>query len=138
MKIQSLDQETSNQTVQEWLDTLGGLFADVSTWIGEQPGWSVQSSTKEIVEEALGSYSAPVLTINADNGRLILEPIARIVFGGTGSVELYAWPTLYRVRLLRKANIDGWLILTDSGITLKQPWNKETFIGLARDLLGAS
>ena len=64
--------------------------------------------------------------------------MARIVLGGTGTVELYAWPALYRVRLLHSKTAGGWAVLTDSGITLKQPWNRETFIGLAEDLLGAS
>lgn len=138
MNTKDLEQLSPDQIVKDWLETLDGLVADISTWVEDQPGWSVTLSDKEITEEALQPYVAPILTINAPDGRLILEPVARIVFGGTGTVELYAWPTLYRVRLLHQVNADGWVVLTDSGITLKQPWNKITFIELARELLGAS
>jgi hypothetical protein len=138
MNTQTFDPETISQIVQEWQTTLAQLMKDVSEWIQDQPGWSIQPiSQKQISEETLGTYTAPVLTIDTPQGRLILEPIARMVFGGRSTVEMYAWPTLYRVRLIRKAEEDDWIILTDSGIPLRQPWNRETFLTLAQDLLGA-
>jgi|SRR5579871_3538095 len=138
MNIPAFDQPTSEKIVQEWLTALSELIANVSKWVKDQPGWSVEPSTKEITEEALGSYIAPVLTINATEGRLILEPMARIVIGGTGTVELYAWPALYRVRLLHRVRegIDTWVVLTDSRVILKEPWNEETFLYLVQSLLG--
>lgn len=149
MKTQILDRQTYDKILQDWLDLLNGLVTEVSEWVGHQPGWSVELSTTEITEEPLGSYTAPVLTIIADEngirrknkeprtkGRLILEPIARNATGNSkGFVALYAWPTLYRVRLVDKDN--GWAVLTDSGIYLRHPWNETTFIDLAKDLMTA-
>jgi len=54
-----------------------------------------------------------------------------------GRVQISAWPTLFRVLLLHKSGEEGWIIRTDSGIPIRQPWNRETFISLVRDLLNA-
>jgi hypothetical protein len=138
MNTQVLDQAQIHEIVQEWRTTLNHLIEEISGWVQEQPGWSVQPiSQQEVAEEALGRYTAPVLTIDTPEGRLILEPMARMGFGSKGIVELYAWPTLYRVRLIQRPPGEGWDILTDSGIKLRQPWNRETFVTLAQDLLGA-
>jgi hypothetical protein len=95
----------------------------------------------------LGLYKAPILSIITPNGKLVMEPVARVTFGGQGTVELYAWPTLFRVRLLRKPkeprqhihNIEDieWTILTDSGIQWPNSWSKGTFFELAEGLLQA-
>src|SRR2546421_13052771 len=128
MDTQIFDQAQISEIVQEWQTTLNHLIEEVSGWVQGLPGWSTRPvSLKQISEESLGTYMAPVLTIDAPEGRLILEPIARIIFGGRGTVELYAWPTLYRVRLIRSSQGEDWIILTDSGIKLRQPWNQETF-----------
>lgn len=53
----------------------------------------------------------------------------------SGRVQLSAWPTLFRVILLRKTDADGWVIRTDSDIPIRRPWNKEAFISVANDLM---
>ena len=124
----------------EWLTAIEKLNMDVSEWIAELPGWSVtHEPDKEIQEERLGAYTVPVLRILSDSpdGELVLEPMARMTRGGRGRVDFYAWPTLYRVRLINDAPASGWEVLTDSGITLHQEWNKDNFLRLAKDLLGA-
>ncbi len=102
----------------QWLDSLTLLADKVSTWASQEKGWRVESTdTQSVSEELLGTYDVPVLTIHTPEGRLILEPIARN-FPGSGIVELYAWPSLFRVRLLQdqpgdewEARIDSWYVV---------------------------
>lgn len=135
MKVQTLDPGTRGKVLQEWQGDLEALLEDVTIWSKAQPGWSVKRSSTAIEEEGLGRYEAPVITVETGNGRLVVEPMARIV-GGIGTVEISAWPSLYRVRLLRRTGT--WVALTDSGITLNEPWNEQTFVRIARDLIAAS
>ena len=103
-----------------------------------ESGWSTEwEGSREIQEEPLGTYTVSVLTIHTPSGRLILEPIARN-YPGRGIVELFAWPTLFRVRLLRGEEDSDWQVRVDSGFILHEEWNRENFVRLASDLLNAS
>lgn len=120
----------------EWLRSLAALEETLQAWAELEPGWTTEAGeTDTISEEALGDYKAPMLTIHAPDGELRVEPIARN-FPGRGIVEVYAWPTAFRVRLIQ-AEPRGWRVLTDSGIYLRQPWERESFMLLASDLMGA-
>jgi hypothetical protein len=132
--IDDLKQDTG---LDDWLSRLSHLTKQVADWIASEPGWSVEAGETVITEDATGTYTAPTLTIKTDTGKAILEPIALVGFGVRGIVELYAWPTLYRVRLLMQDDSDQWDVLTDSGIRLRQPWKREPFIDLVRDLVAA-
>lgn len=144
MRIQQID---NPRMINEWNDAVNALTVQVSGWATDQR-WSVERSEKQVNEGAFGVYQLPVLTLeiparrrssqhkSRQGGRLIMEPIARN-FPGSGIIELYAYPTLYRVRLIRRSEDDTWEVLTDSGITLHQEWNKANFVTLADDLLAA-
>jgi hypothetical protein len=132
----------------EWTGLVNALAEQISTWASEE-AWSVEKDQKQVDEGPFGVYKVPVLTLEVPDrrrfnsrwfrlpgGRLILEPIARN-FPGNGIVELYAYPTLYRVRLILRSEAASWEVLTDSGIPLHQEWNKENFVTLANDLLAA-
>lgn len=122
---------------EDWLRTLAALEETLQAWVAQEPGWATQAGeTDTISEEALGDYQAPTLTIQAPDGELRVEPIARN-FPGRGIVEVYAWPTLRRVRLLPDETQDQWRVLTDSGIYLRQEWNRASFMTLASDLMQA-
>ncbi len=115
----------------EWLDAIRRLQGEIATWAQEQ-GWEVETEEKEIREGRLGTYLAPVLNIQAPEGRLVVEPKARFVYGTDGGLEFYAWPSFHRVRLLRR---DGrWTVRTDSGIDWPHGWSKATFRELAHAL----
>lgn len=121
----------------EWVRVVNELVEQVSAWAREEPGWEVLSPTQMGIDEApLGEYIVPVLTINTPEGRLVLEPISRN-WGGQGMVEFYAWPTLRRVHFLHDVLTGSWLVWTDSGIPLRQEWNRSNFITLSRDLLAS-
>ena len=122
----------------QWIGSLQDLAEQVSEWANSEPDWQVDPiSLSSITEEKIGTYDAPVVTIQTPKGRLILEPIARN-FPGRGIVEFYAWPTLFRVRLLPNDADSDWQVRVDSGFVLDKEWSRDTFIQLGNNLLGAS
>lgn len=90
------------------------------------------------VRPQYGFYTIPSLSIetHTSDNRLIVEPMPHAL-DGTGMIQLYAWPTLYRVRLLYRGSPTDWEILTDSRIPLHEEWSEQTFIRVAQDLLKA-
>ena len=122
---------------EQWIRTVTDLKQQIKSWVAQEQGWTTEAGeTDKIYEDALGDYTAPMLTIHSPEGELRVEPIARN-YPGLGIVELYAWPTLRRVRLLPDKTLGQWRILTDSGIYLRQQWDRESFMALANDLIQA-
>ena len=121
----------------EWLHIVEELKRLIEFWIAEEPGWSTSEGEEHrLQEDPIGAYSVTSMDIHTPEGRLVLEPIARN-YPGRGIVELYAWPTLRRVHLLAGNDNSNWRVRVDSGFNLRQPWDREHFIALARDLIGA-
>ncbi|HWB54100.1 MAG TPA: hypothetical protein VG722_07905 [Tepidisphaeraceae bacterium] len=119
--------------LNQWLDCVRGLLDAIRQWSEEQ-GWPVAEDKKNIREDSLGDYTAPILHIRTPDGQLFVEPIAREILGGAeGRVDLEAWPSLNRVKLLRTA--DRWQAVTDSGVPLHEPWDQQRFVQLVKDLV---
>ena len=136
MNVDKSKQHEVTELRDEWTRAIRDLEKDVADW-AKAEGWNVSASERVVREESIGDYAVPDLTIETPEGqRLILEVKGRGPANAAGRVQLFAWPTLFRVLLLRKPD-DGWIIRTDSGIPLRKTWNRETFITLARDLLSA-
>ena len=131
----SLSKEQMAQEREEWLHSITALMTQVKTWANAQ-GWDRDDSDTEIHENPIGSYTLPVLTIATPWGRVVIEPVARFVIGAKGRVDLYAWPTLNRVILLRNRN-NEWVIRTESGLVWPQHWEEATFVDLVQNLLGS-
>lgn len=122
---------------EEWLKTVADLQSQIKAWTDQEPGWAfTRQEAREIEEAPLGKYSVTVWKLETPDGEVRLEPIARN-YPGRGIVELYAWPTLRRVYLLPGNSADDWRVRVDSGFNLRQPWDRERFITLVRDLIGA-
>lgn len=122
---------------EEWTRALNSLGQELTEW-AEAEGWQVRVSEKHLTEAATGTYTVPELVIDTpDGGRLLVEVKGRGPLEASGRVQISAWPTLFRVVLLHKPEREGWVVRTDSGIPLHQPWNRATFITLAKDLLNA-
>ena len=129
-----LSPDTGSQK-QTWLIAVNQVLDDVEEWVGQEREWNISRDETEIDEEALGgTYKAPVLQIGTPQGHIILEPIARAVLGAQGRIDLYAWPSLFRVMLLLQED-QSWVVQTDSGIDWPHPWRKETFFELVKGLL---
>lgn len=136
--MNTLLEEPCNVAVRdEWMQALTALGQDLTAW-AEAEGWQVRASEKHLTEVATGTYTAPELALETpEGGRLLVEVKGRGPTEASGRVQISAWPTLFRVLLLHKPGRSGWVVRTDSGIPLHQPWNHETFITLAKDLLNA-
>lgn len=123
----------------QWVAEVAALVQAVTAWATEAAaahGWSLEPGTLDLSEEVVGgAYTVPSLVIHAGENDLHLEPIARGVLGAEGRVDLYAWPSLFRVMLLRKNG--GWVVRTESGLDWPQPWGRDTFVALAEGLLKA-
>ncbi|HET6386697.1 MAG TPA: hypothetical protein VFJ58_25170 [Armatimonadota bacterium] len=132
-----LSPDQKQATIKEWQAQVKQLLGQVETWAKEQ-GWEVARTKTKIQEFELPPYNTQSLEIRiADKTRAHLEPIARFTLNGKGVVELYGWPGLRRVRL-QPAKTNGaltWIVMTDSGIPLHQPWNAENFYILVNDLV---
>lgn len=124
--------KSSPSSLQEWVALVQSLAKQIQGWSQSQQ-WKVEEGQKTIHEDMLGVYTVPELRITASGGILHLNPIALHVAGGDGRVDLEAFPTLNRVKLVRSHN--QWTIMTDSNVPLRDPWNQETFVRLAADLL---
>lgn len=141
---------------EDWLRAIEALFAHVEQWAAEglvagdaSPSSTVmlEKTEKEIVDEwARGTYVVPVLRIGniqlrgpqkAREEYLVLEPIMYNSVTGTGRVDFYAWPAMYRVRLLQEMPTGLWTVKTDSGLNWPLPWGEKTFVQIAEGLLDA-
>ena len=124
---------------EQWVEQVTALVGEAERWaIAAQDarGWTVERQMHELEEEVVGgTYAVPGLRLSAGDDELRLEPVARGVLHADGRVDLYAWPSLYRVMLLRKNG--GWTVRTESGLDWPQAWDRETFLTLADGLLRA-
>lgn len=120
-----------------WIDVVTAFTHQVSDWAREQ-NWRVEVKQSERSEELLGTYHVPLLIIQTERGAAIVEPVARVVAGSEGRIDIYAYPARFRVMLLRSSESGEWRIRTDSRVYLRQPWNRETFVDLVQDLTAAS
>jgi hypothetical protein len=134
LKMNTINRREAQVVLAEWAEAVEALVHDVEQWCRDR-GWATERSLGDVDEELLGVYQTPVLNIETDKGRLVLEPIARMVVGAEGRVDLYAWPTLFRVMLLYTSGHRTWTVRTDSGIDWPQPWQRDTFYALAEGLL---
>lgn len=137
MSLNLSEQSPVREIRDAWTKALAALEQNLTEWALAE-GWQVRSAEKMLKEESVGTYMAPDLVIDTPAGdRLRVEVKGRGPTESSGRVQLSAWPTLFRVLLLHKPEEDTWIIRTDSGIPIRQPWNRETFVTLAKDLLNA-
>jgi|SRR6185437_3113820 len=132
---QSIPDELRESRRSQWLGWMESIASDVKVW-AESAGWLVHRNQKEMDEPGLGNYEAPVLQIKTPSGHLIVEPVALQVIGAQARIDLYAWPSLNRVKLVRIK--DQWTVRTDSGIDWPKAWSRETFLELAQQLTSAA
>ena len=129
------NKRASPATSTLWLKALNELADLVTTW-SEDRGWLVQRGEKTLRDEASGEYAVPVLTIQTDQGRLRLDPVALDIVGATGRVDLYAWPSLVQVML---TDFDkGWHVFDDEGVMIAATLNEAVFATLADSLSAAA
>lgn len=94
----------------EWLQRLESLVRDVKSW-AEGSGWKTRRITKPLEEGELGSYRVPVLLMEKETVEVVLNPVARLVPGAEGAVDLYRAPAYDDiVSLYYEPDRGGWVV----------------------------
>ena len=130
-KLGHLDKQLV-QRRDDWVDRVRKLVKTIATWSASEE-WQVDHDEKTIHEELLGEYQVPVAVVHVPGGQLQIQPVALHVVGADGRVDIEAYPTLNRVKLVGYEG--GWRIYTDSNVPLHADWEQGTFVRLAQELL---
>jgi len=100
------------ESKREWLRAIDSLLERISGWlepVAQKGLVKLHRNKVTISEDSLGVYEAPCLEIEAVGRRVVLEPVARVVFGGAGRIDM-GHGRLARV-LIREPNENNrWLI----------------------------
>jgi hypothetical protein len=132
MKVAPKEAKKYEAMKAEWIAAVNQLIDQIERWAKSQK-WESHREDVTIDERWLGTYTVPKLTVEVPGGEVYAKPIARIVGGGDGRVDLDAFPTLNRVMLIRR---DGeWLIITESNVKLRADWKRKVFAELAIELV---
>ncbi len=121
-----------NNQLQAWTKRVQKLVDEITAW-SRAEGWQIQQGTKTLKERSIGAYNVPTLQVHLSGGDLLINPIALDVIGADGRVDIEAFPTLNRVKLLGKRG--QWRVITDSNVPLTDTWGPEMFAYLAKHLL---
>src|SRR5438132_1267482 len=99
MTVGTVKDEQHHVRMADWLQRIRALLDGIEAWSVEQ-NWSTHRAEKTIHEQQFGTYSAPILRVRAPAGEIHVTPIALQVVGAEGRVDLEAWPSLNRVKLV--------------------------------------
>src|SRR5262249_52332030 len=115
-----------------WTQDTTSLFNQISEWSHEE-GWRVEPEIEHVdlpkSSELMEKHS---MRITTPEGRIHLEPAGRKADGRV-VVDMYAYPTLVRVRLLQVPGSDAWQVVTSEGMPFYWDWNKANFTRLVHD-----
>ena len=120
----------------EWKEAVLGLKGQVEAWLHEYAeesgGFAVSvSPTDPAPDEMLLETKLPV------GSKIVLEP-ARFAAGHLPTVvNLYAYPTLRRVRLVGPTG-SAWEVQSSQGVSMNYAWNKQDFLRLLTALADES
>jgi hypothetical protein len=117
---------------QQWIARVEALIAQIEDWAGAE-GWATARAEKTVYESSLGNYKVPLLRVRLPAGEIHVAPVALQIVGANGRVDIEAFPALNRVKLIGRD--DQWEIYADSNLPLRRPWDQQTFVQLAQDLV---
>ncbi|HEX3905444.1 MAG TPA: hypothetical protein VH853_21655 [Polyangia bacterium] len=107
---QHRDDQQSSAEVQrllkeEWVRAVNDLLNDVTNWLKPQEAEGLLKVTRvedvTLQEDRLGIYKVPALEIQVGARAISVLPIARLIFGGAGRVDLAYGP---RVKILLRTD----------------------------------
>lgn len=122
-RIQAAAPEVKSDLRATWMRDVDGVMDVVRATLAiyvKAGQASVTSELIEVREDMLGAYSAQRLVIGIAGTNVIVEPVARFVFGATGRIDLY--------REHRSSEDDRLFILRPMGPADERsaPWLIET------------
>ena len=122
--------------IMEWQGALDRLFLDIEKW-AQELNWAVRRDPKRVAESFLGEYEAPRLLVHTtDNKRYFLDPVARLVVGGTGRVEMCLMPSYDSAAVVRI--VGTWYVLPERAGERRRRWSRQTFLDVASRLASAA
>ena len=95
-----------------WISLVGKLIDEVSMWATEL-GWSIRRTDKTLNEERFGKHRVPVLIMQVDAVRLMLEPIGSSAPEDGGVAELYRMPAYDDIARIVSDGSNWWMNPTD-------------------------
>lgn len=107
-----------NKIKDEWISEIEKLISKIKNWLkeSEENGFiELKEDEIQLSEEKLGTYKTKSLRIFFEDQVAEIVPVARIVVGGEGRVDIVKSPT-EKYTLLYK---NGWKYLEESGIQRK-------------------
>ncbi len=126
-------QRERTEILKEWLGELVELRNRLLYWLRPaiSAGVKVKLPQIEISEEILGTYKAPALEIAFGLRRALIRPVARIIVGGQGRVDIES--PLGNFLLIRRSPEAGWFLIRKSWDDAK-PLTEEVFADLIKDI----
>lgn len=118
----------------EWLAEIDRVLADAERWSANQ-GWATLRDDRTLTEDEIGAYRAPVLLIHTMQGRVLLTPEARFVYGADGLIDLHVYPSFDDLASIVKTP-EGWWFKTDEG-ELGDPWTEQALVKVVKAGLGS-
>lgn len=92
----------------EWVGRLDDLVDEVEGW-ARASGWRTRRIDKTVEERRLGTYKVPVLLMEKDTVEVVLNPVARLMPGADGAVDLYVAPAYDDIANLSSEG-DRWVV----------------------------
>src|ERR1044072_4603427 len=93
----------------QWIAAVDTLLNQMEAWSVSQ-GWAVARETKLIHERNSGDYQVPLLRVRLSGGEIHVNPIGFNVIGADGRIDIEAFPSLNRVKLISRQG--RWEIYT--------------------------
>jgi hypothetical protein len=120
---------------EEWLRQLDDLMADIDRWLAPAvaEGLKVTKATTQITERRLGTYTAPMRIIEFEDNRVTIQPIARILMGGHGRVDVKLQEPVATLIFWKPEN--RWLLVWERDWNKREPLTQEAFERLMEALL---
>jgi hypothetical protein len=119
------------QRRREWVERVDQVIQQAED-LAVAKDWATARNERTLNERGLGQYTVPLLRIRLPLGEVHVIPIARNVIGADGRIDIEAFPTTDRVKLIWRGR--DWEIYSDTNVRLPA-WNAETFARIAQDLL---
>lgn len=120
------------QRRREWVEHIAQVIQQAEGWAAARD-WATARTERTLNERGLGQYTVPLLRIRLPLGEVHVIPVARNIIGADGRIDMEAFPTTDRVKLIRRGR--DWEIYSDSNARLPAAWNAETFARIAQDLV---
>jgi hypothetical protein len=120
------------QVRDAWIAEVNKMAYDVERWAAEND-WDTKRETKELLEDEIGAYEAPVVRVQTMQGRIYFEPTARFVGGANGRIEIAATPSFWQATLLKTDG--GWRFMTEDLEEMNKGWTREDFSDVVSYLL---